>query len=39
MDGLLDRILSQLKGTDVESLLGQSGLLDQLKKQLAERML
>jgi len=36
---LLDQILSQLKGHDAESLLGQSGLVAQLKKQLAERML
>ena len=38
-DELLDQILSQLKGHDAESLLGQSGLVAQLKKQLAERML
>ena len=38
-DELLDQILSQLKGNDAESLLGQSGLVAQLKKQLAERML
>ncbi len=28
-----------MKGIDAESLLGQSGLVAQLKKQLAERML
>ena len=38
-DELVDQILSQLKGNDAESLLGQSGLVAQLKKQLAERML
>ena len=38
-DELLDQILSQLKGHDAESLLGQSGLVAQLKKQLADRML
>ena len=38
-DELLDQILSQLKGHDADSLLGQSGLVAQLKKQLAERML
>jgi transposase-like protein len=38
-DELLDQILSQLKGHDAQSLLGQSGLVAQLKKQLAERML
>ena len=38
-DELLDQILSQLKGNDAESLLGQTGLVAQLKKQLAERML
>ena len=36
---LLDQILSQLQGHDAQSLLGQSGLVAQLKKQLAERML
>lgn len=36
---LLDELLSQLKGKDAESLLGSSGLVAQLKKQLAERML
>src|SRR5580765_3484164 len=38
-DELLDDILSQLHGKDAESLLGQCGLVEQLKKQLAERML
>src|SRR5574338_312501 len=38
-DELLDELLSHLKGHDVESLLGQSGLVPQLKKQLMERML
>lgn len=34
-DELLDQILSQLKGNDAESLLGQTGLVAQLKKQLS----
>ena len=34
-DELLDQILSQLKGHDAESLLGQSGLVAQLKRQLS----
>jgi putative transposase len=38
-DELLDHLLSQLSGQDAESLLGESGLVGQLKKQLAERML
>ena len=38
-DELLDQLLSHLKGHDAESLLGQSGLVGQLKKQLMERML
>jgi len=38
-DELLDQLLSHLKGYDAESLLGQSGLVGQLKKQLMERML
>ena len=38
-DELLDQIVSQLKGNDAESFLGQSGLVAQLKKQLAERNL
>ncbi|HET7548394.1 MAG TPA: IS256 family transposase [Usitatibacter sp.] len=38
-DELLDQLLAHLKGHDAESLLGQSGLMGQLKKQLMERML
>ena len=38
-DELLDQLLSHVKGKDAESLLGESGLVGQLKKQLAERML
>ena len=37
-DELLEQILSQLKGNDAQNLLGQSGLVAQLKKQLVERM-
>src|SRR5512135_3694147 len=36
---LLDQLLAQASGKDAESLLGESGLIGQLKKQLAERML
>jgi putative transposase len=36
---LLDQLLAQVTGKDAESLLGESGLIGQLKKQLAERML
>lgn len=36
---LLDQLLAQMTGRDAESLLGESGLIGQLKKQLAERML
>ena len=36
---LLDQLLAQVSGRDAESLLGESGLVGQLKKQLAERML
>lgn len=36
---LLDQLLAQATGKDAESLLGESGLIGQLKKQLAERML
>jgi transposase-like protein len=36
---LLDQLLAHLKGKDAESLLGESGLVGQLKKRLAERML
>lgn len=38
-DELLDQLLAQVRGRDAESLLGESGLVGQLKKQLAERML
>ena len=38
-DELLDQLLAQASGKDAESLLGESGLIGQLKKQLAERML
>src|SRR5438552_18403088 len=38
-DELLDELISQVSGQDAESLLGESGLVGQLKKQLAERML
>lgn len=38
-DELLDELLGHVKGRDAESLLGESGLVGQLKKQLAERML
>lgn len=38
-DELLDQLLAHLKGHDAESLLGESGLVGQLKKQLMERML
>jgi transposase-like protein len=38
-DELLDQLLTHVKGKDAESLLGESGLVGQLKKQLAERML
>src|ERR1700741_2145129 len=38
-DQLLDQLLAHVKGKDAESLLGESGLVGQLKKQLAERML
>ena len=36
---LVDQLLAQLKGKDAESVLGESRLAGQLKKQLAERML
>jgi hypothetical protein len=35
---LLDQLLAQVSGKDAESLLGEAGLIGQLKKQLAERM-
>lgn len=38
-DELLDELLLHIEGTDAESLLGESGLVGQLKRQLAERML
>lgn len=38
-DQVIDQLLSQLKGKDAESVLGELGLAGQLKKQLAERML
>ena len=38
-DDMLDQLLEQVQGRDAESLLGESGLVGQLKKQLAERML
>ena len=38
-DELIDQLLAQASGKDAESLLGESGLIGQLKKQLAERML
>lgn len=38
-EALLDQLLTQATGRDAESLLGESGLIGQLKKQLAERML
>ncbi len=37
-DDLLDQLIEQLKGRDAESPLGESGLVGQPKKQLAERM-
>lgn len=36
---LLDQLLAQASGKDADNLLGESGLIGQLKKQLAERML
>lgn len=38
-DELIDRLLSELKSKDAQSILGEYGLAGQLKKQLAERML
>lgn len=38
-DEMLDQLLTQCVGNDAESLLGESGLIGQLKKQLAQRML
>lgn len=36
---LRDQLLAQMKGNDAENMLGESGLIGQLKKQLVERML
>src|SRR6059058_1214024 len=36
---LIDQLLAQIQNKDAESILGESGLAGQLKKQLAERML
>ena len=36
---LLEQFLAQVSGKDAESLVGESGLIGQIKKQLAERML
>ncbi|ABE36215.1 transposase, Mutator family protein [Paraburkholderia xenovorans LB400] len=38
-DELIDQLLAQVQGKDAESILGESGLAGQLRKQLAERML
>ncbi|CAD6557033.1 hypothetical protein LMG28727_06255 [Paraburkholderia kirstenboschensis] len=38
-DELIDQLLAQIQNKDAESVLGESGLAGQLKKQLAERML
>lgn len=38
-DELIDQLLAQIANKDAESILGESGLAGQLKKQLAERML
>ncbi len=38
-DELIDQLLAQVENKDAESILGESGLAGQLKKQLAERML
>lgn len=38
-DELIDQLLTQVANKDAESILGESGLAGQLKKQLAERML
>lgn len=38
-DELIDQLLAQVQNKDAGSLLGESGLAGQLKKQLAERML
>ena len=36
---MIDQLLAQVENKDAESILGESGLAGQLKKQLAERML
>jgi len=38
-DELIDQLLAQVQDKDAGSILGESGLAGQLKKQLAERML
>jgi putative transposase len=38
-DELIDQLLAQVQNNNAESILGESGLAGQLKKQLAERML
>lgn len=38
-DELIDQLLAQVQNKNAESILGESGLAGQLKKQLAERML
>ncbi len=38
-DELIDQLLAQVQNRNAESVLGESGLAGQLKKQLAERML
>ena len=38
-DELIDQLLAQVQNRNAESILGESGLAGQLKKQLAERML
>ncbi|SIT68587.1 Transposase, Mutator family [Burkholderia sp. b14] len=38
-DELIGQLLAQVQSKDAESILGESGLTGQLKKQLAERML
>jgi len=38
-DELIDQLLAQVQNKNTESILGESGLAGQLKKQLAERML
>lgn len=38
-DELIDQLLAQVQNKDAESILSESGLAGQLKKQLAQRML